>query len=144
MLNIFALHEQNIPAVTWHVWDRLQKGSLHSAVLPQQLQKKGTTTVNLHVLQKNACACYKYAKTTAERSFLILDQKCPFLLGGCSQEPSVTVAKTKLISFFSPDNCHQTGISETYYSLSRRHLEPGLAQTLLFKRKVKKTDSTSK
>lgn len=103
--------------------------------------------VNLHVLQKNAttaCACYKYAKTTAERSFLILDQKCPFSLGGCSQDPSVTVAKTKLISFFSPDNCHQTGISETYYSLSRRHLEPGLAQTLLFKRKVKKTDSTSK
>lgn len=73
--------------------------------------------VNLHVLQENtttACAYYKYAKTTANRDLLILDQKCPLSLWDCPQEPSVIVAKTKLISFFSPDNCHQT---ETFWNI---------------------------
>lgn len=154
MLKMFALCEQNITAFTCRVWDKVLQATdsrtAHCILLycPSSCRRKvQLQDVNLHELQKNtttACAHSKYAKITAKRSFLILDQKCPFSFWGCSQEPSVTVAKTKLISFFSPDNCHQTGISETYYSLSRRHLEPGLAQTLLFKRKVKKTDSTSK
>lgn len=72
-------------------------------------------------------------KQLQKGDLLILLQKCSPSSWGCSQELSIAVAKTNLIPFFSPQtNAIKQGLSETYYSLSLRHLEPGLPQTLCY------------
>lgn len=94
------------------------------------------------MLQKNkACASYKCAETTAKRDLLILVQKCPPSLWGCSQALSrhyCSKDKPYPILFFPQTNAIKQGLSETYYSLSLRHLEPVLPQRLCYSEKWKR------